>query len=144
MELFSRNVRVNLTTEEYVEKGKEMSRTQNEMTNLVARLKEVSTDFKAKIAQKEATINSLSITISNGYEYREVDCFYHFRPADGKKDIIRTDTGESIGMENMTKSDYQECLPLEKEKPGDVEEAQMVMIEENSGVILAPENQEGK
>jgi uncharacterized coiled-coil protein SlyX len=109
---FQRSVPVKLTQEEYVEKGKQMSREQNEMTSLTARLKEVSTDFKAKIAQKEATINSLSITISNGYEYREIDCRYEYRPKDGKKDVIRLDTFEIIGTESMTKQDFQEQLPL--------------------------------
>jgi hypothetical protein len=110
---FQRSVPVKLTQEEFVEKGKAMSREQNEMTSLTARLKEVSTDFKAKIAQKEATINSLSITISNGYEYREVDCFYSYRTEQGMKDVVREDTGEIIGTERMTKEDYQEQLPLD-------------------------------
>jgi hypothetical protein len=118
MKTFPRSVPVLLTTEEYVDKGKEMGRTQNEMKSLQDRLKEVSADFKAKISQKEATLNSLSITISNGYEYREVDCFYVFRPKDGKKDVIRTDTGEIISTESMTKTDFQEQLPLEEDQGG--------------------------
>ncbi len=133
--IFQRSVPVRLTTEEYVEKGKAMSREQNEMTTLTARLKEVSADFKAKIAQKEATINSLSITISNGYEYREVDCFYFYRPKDGKKDIVRGDTGETIGTETMTKTDFQEQLPLEQDnvfnESGPVVDA--IMIEDKTG-----------
>ena len=108
---FQRSVPVKLTQEEFVEKGKAMSREQNEMTSLTARLKEVSTDFKAKIAQKEATINSLSITISNGYEYREVDCVYEYRPEVSKKDVVRCDTFEVIATEQMTKEDFQEKLP---------------------------------
>jgi len=111
---FQRSVPVKLTPEEYVEKGKEMSKTQNEKTNLEARLKEVSTDFKAKVAQKEASINSLAITISNGYEYREVDCYYFYRTKDGKKDVVRTDTGETVSTESMTKQDFQEQLPLDE------------------------------
>ena len=89
-----------------------MGRTQNEMKSLQDRLKEVSTDFKAKIAQKEATLNVLSICISNGYEYRDVDCYYYFRPADSKKDVVRTDTGETISTEQMSKTDFQEQLSL--------------------------------
>lgn len=111
-ENFQRSVPVKLTTEEYVEKGKEMSRTQNEMRNLQDRLKEVSTDFKAKIAQKEATINSLSTTISNGYEYRDVDCHYIYRVGDSMKDVVRDDTGEIISTERMTREDFQNRLPL--------------------------------
>ena len=112
---FQRSVPVKLTQEEFVEKGKAMSREQNEMTSLTARLKEVSTDFKAKIAQKEATINSLSITISNGYEYRETDCIYFYRVKEGMKDVIRTDTGEVIATERMMAQDHQEQLDLQAE-----------------------------
>ncbi|MFA5928620.1 MAG: hypothetical protein WC838_04925 [Candidatus Margulisiibacteriota bacterium] len=117
--IFLRSVPVKLTQEEYVAMGKEMGRTQNEMKSLQDRLKEVSSDFKANSSQKEAMLNSLSITISNGYEYRDVDCVHVFRPKDGKKDIVRLDTQEIIGTEAMTKQDFQEILPLEPETNGD-------------------------
>lgn len=113
-ELFPKNVQVLLTTAEYVSMGKEMGRTQNELKGLQDRLKQVKADFSAKIAEKEARLNSLSTTISNGYEYREVDCFYSYRAKDGQKDVVRTDTREIIGTETMTKRDFQENLPLDK------------------------------
>jgi hypothetical protein len=108
---------VQLTQEEYVNKGKEMSREQNAMTNLAARLKEVSSDFKAKIAQKEATINALSMTISNGYEYREVECAWAYRASEGVKDLARMDTREVVSTERMSKEDFQNNLPLDGDEP---------------------------
>ena len=113
MDKIKKSLPVKLTTEEFVSKGKEISREQNEMVRLMSNLKEVSSDFKAKIAQKEAAINCLSITISNGYEYRDVDCQYTYRPDAGLKDLYRNDTGEMVRTEAMTPEDFQEVLPLE-------------------------------
>lgn len=121
---FPRSVAVKLTDGEYVRLAKDMSREQNEMANLEGRMKEVAADFKAKIAQKEATVRSMSITVSNGYEYREVLCMYQFRPKDGRKDVVRLDTLEIVGTEQMNKSDYQEELALGTAPEGPVSDPQ--------------------
>lgn len=121
---FHRNVPVKLTDEEYVRLAKTMSREQNDMANLEGRMKEVAADFKAKIAQKEATVRAMSIMVSNGYEYREVLCMYEYRPKDGRKDVVRLDTLEIIGTEQMAKKDYQEELALNTAPEGPVSDPQ--------------------
>ena len=48
-----------------------------------------------------------------GYEERQVSCRIEYnRPHNGKKTIIREDTGETVSIENMTGEELQEELDL--------------------------------
>lgn len=60
-------------------------------------------------------IMSLSGNITNGYEYRKIDCEVFMNdPSAGKKRIVRSDTGEEW-TEKMTAEELQERMFEEEE-----------------------------
>ena len=59
--------------------------------------KSVTSDYAAKINEAKGSCNKLSNFISNGYEYRDVECTveYH-KPEQGKKTLTRKDNNQVI------------------------------------------------
>lgn len=68
--------------------------------------KTVTSDFAAKINASKATCNKLSNFITNGYEYRDIQCTveYH-KPEQGKKTLTRKDNNEKI-VEKMDQFEW--------------------------------------
>lgn len=65
--------------------------------------KSVASSWKAKIDAVKSEVTVLSNNVSNGFEYRDVDCEVKYNiPEQGKKTLIRSDTQEKIveKMEN--------------------------------------------
>jgi hypothetical protein len=100
-----------LTNDEIIEKSKALAKAHEDCEALEKRLKDVSSDIKGKIATEEASIGILSRAISNGYEYRMVECVWEFDYKKEKKRLIRTDTGELVKEETIPFSERQEKLP---------------------------------
>jgi len=108
-------LRVQLEREELLAAGKEQADKLTERARLDEDLKRIKDDFKAKISALDARINTLTSVVSTGYEYRNVSCTERLgEPAADKKRVIRDDTGEQIGVEDMTQAEMQREL-LEKE-----------------------------
>lgn len=106
----ARNLPVTLTPEEMAEKSKALARAQIDIEEQKLKLKDVNADFKAKIANLTSDIGVLSRAVSNGYEYRDVECEWHFNWKDGTKKLIRTDTEEKVREDKITTEDRQQQL----------------------------------
>jgi len=115
-----RYLRVQLSREELLAAGKEQADKLNERTRLDEDLKRIKDDFKAKISALDARINTLTGSVSTGYEYRNVSCTEFLgEPAADKKRIVRDDTMEQIGIEDMNAQEMQRELLESQEKPSD-------------------------
>lgn len=68
---------------------------------------EVTSQFAADLKKLKATTDSLSIKISNGYEYREVECSWQFDYKKDIKSLHRYDTGEIVRTQPLTIEDRQ-------------------------------------
>jgi cell shape-determining protein MreC len=112
-----RNLRCDLTQEEFNEKAKQLAEKVNDLEQLEKDKKRVTADFGAKIQTAQGTIAVLSNVIQTRYEFRNVVVEIHYNdPKNGKKRAVRTDTGQTLGVEDMTPSELQEELDLENEE----------------------------
>lgn len=76
--------------------------------------KEAVANFKARIEAQETAISRYARLYANGYEYRNVECEDLLNnPGNGRKTIVRKDTGEVVRTIEMTPDERQEKLPLE-------------------------------
>ena len=105
-----RSLPVKLTQEEYLEKGSALARQQQVKTETEGQAKSAAASFKDKISIAQTTIDILSRDISNGYEYREVDCVWDYNYSEGIKTLCRLDTGEIVKKENITATERQNAL----------------------------------
>jgi hypothetical protein len=112
-----RYLRHQWTADELTQKGGELAQSTREVAQLKEDGKRVASDFKAKIAAKNAAIGELSSDITSGYTMRDVECTVTLnKPKTGKKTIARDDTKEVIGTEDMTADELQEQLNLNDKK----------------------------
>lgn len=73
--------------------------------------KQSASQFKADIDAVDAQIRSLSQKLARGSEDRYVDCdVYYNSPEEGKKTIVRTDTGETLSVSPMTEDEQQDLF----------------------------------
>ena len=98
---------VKLTQEEIIEFAKSLAKTTNELRDCEARKMEVTSQFAADLKKLKATTDSISIKISNGYEYREVECSWDFDYKGDTKTLYRKDTGETVRTTQLTIEDRQ-------------------------------------
>ena len=105
-----RSLPVKLTQEEYLEKGAALARQQQVKTETEEQAKSAAAGFKDKISIAQTTINILARDISNGYEYKDVDCVWDYDYTSGIKTLWRLDTGEVVKKENISASERQNAL----------------------------------
>lgn len=113
--LVIKSLPVKLTDEEVMEKAKELAKLQQDKVSQEEQMKSAAATFKDRIASAQANINILSRDISNGYEYREVDCQWEYNWPIGRKSLVRTDTMETVKTEEITASERQGRLDTETE-----------------------------
>lgn len=106
-EKVTQSLPVKLTQEELLESAKGLAKTTNELRDTEARKIEVTSQFAADLKKLKATADSLSIKISNGYEYREVECSWQFDYNKGTKTLYRHDTEEIVRTISLTIEDRQ-------------------------------------
>lgn len=107
-------LRYDFKHEEIHEMGAELARVSSEVARIKEEKKATTTQYNAKIAEKEAEIGVLGNNINNGHEYRNIDCTVFFNnPNTGKKTTFRNDNGEQVRVENMTSDEMQLDLELE-------------------------------
>lgn len=106
-----RHLRCQLTKEELLQAGKDLADRTSELSGLQEDKKRVVSDFTAKITSKEADISLLSGKVQSGYEYRMVTCTERLGvPKPDKKTVVRDDTKETVGVEDMSSSEMQKEL----------------------------------
>lgn len=113
-EKISQHLKYEFSEDEIRTLSYDLARATRELRALNEQKKEVMADFTGKIKAKEGATDRISEQVANGYEFRMVPCEVEFDdPATGKKRITRTDTGE-WWTEDMTSSEMQSELPLDK------------------------------
>lgn len=96
-----------LTPAELLEIGKE----------LTAKVKEIDRieSLKKKIPDLREEVSGLSNKFINGFDLRPVVCAIVFNsPRNGKKSIVREDTGEIVEVLNMEPEEFQEEFEMKE------------------------------
>lgn len=106
-ETFFQQLPVQLTEEELKQRGKDLAKTHQDISEVERHKKEINDDFKAKLSALDATTGTLSRAISNGYEYREVECEWAYFWEKGEKHMIRLDTGETVEIRKIEQWERQ-------------------------------------
>lgn len=107
---FGKSLRVALTDEETLSRAKDLAKAQQDLEETERSKKEVMDDFKSKVSRHESEISILSRAISNGYEYRDVPCYWDYNWTDGRKSLVRTDTMETVETEKISDWERQERI----------------------------------
>jgi hypothetical protein len=111
------------TDAEMLELGKRMALASNQKRELEARKSEVTKRLSAEIAEKDAELGKLTERVSQGYEYRTVECGIWFDvPRPGIATTYRMDTFETVGERRMSDEELQRMLEFH-EKESDAAEA---------------------
>ncbi len=99
----------NFTEDEIKEMSNELAYKTKELEQLENAKKSLVAEFNSKIQSSKTTISNLANNISNGFDYREIECtvFYN-EPQSGLKQIVRNDDGTIVRTENMTEDEMQE------------------------------------
>ena len=100
-------LKVAFTEGELLEKGRSLARKQKELVQFDLEKKSVVKQYDQKIAQCEAEIGLLSGHITDGYEFRRVDCEVRYLFDTGMKQTVRLDTQEQIREEALTIEETQ-------------------------------------
>jgi hypothetical protein len=108
-----RDLPVTLTETELLQKAREAAKLQQDKVSAEEQAKSAAATYKDKISGAQSNINILSRDISNGYEYRQVDCYWEMDYKKQKKSLIRTDTGEVVKTEDISASEMQKEMDLQ-------------------------------
>lgn len=105
-----RTLACELTDKELLTRSRELARHNAKRTELENKKKEVVADCNARIQAQVSNIECLSAIVSNGYEYREVECTWEFDWEKDKKILIRKDTFTTVDMADITEEERQMSL----------------------------------
>lgn len=129
-------LRCQFSDAEMLELGKQMARAANQKRELESRKAEVTKRLGAEIAEKDTELGKLTERVSQGYEYRNIECGIWFDcPRPGVATTFRLDTMEPISERRMSDSELQSALDF---AGGPAEE--QVVSEENSESIDAADD----
>lgn len=102
-----RSLRYDFTAVEIHDLSLALASKTKEVTQLTEEKKSVVSQWTAKVNEAKATCNSLSFKVSDGFEYRDVECEVILnQPAQGRKTIIRKDSNTLVAVEEMSKADW--------------------------------------
>ena len=102
-----KNLPVVLTREELLTISRELAKANQDLSSLLNQKKEANASFGARQKMSEGLIEDLSLKISTGQEYRNVECEITLDEIERKKIICRTDTGEIVETVKLTTEDLQ-------------------------------------
>jgi phosphopantetheinyl transferase (holo-ACP synthase) len=121
--LANRSLRYDFTAVEIHDYSLQLANKTKELSAIEEERKSVTSNFAAKINEAKATCNKLSNFISNGYEYRDIECTveYH-KPEQGKKTLTRKDNKEKI-VEKMEQYEWNLFNQVTEEEKGLLAEA---------------------
>ena len=130
----SEHLEVKFTDAEKLEMGRDVARLNQEKRRLDQKLTEIKKQLTGEISGKETEIDRLMDLLSNGYEYRQVECRIDLdTPKQGQASIIRLDTEEVVRVRRMTDDEMQIELPLEAAPP----EPEPPIVEEPAPIVEA-------
>ncbi len=104
-------LRYDFTPEEFLEHCRKLSRVNQELARFEEEKKRITASLASDQKDKQASVSAQSSLVSNGYEYRNVNCEIRFHdPEKGKKTLVRLDTGEVVKTSFMDGAEMQEPL----------------------------------
>lgn len=119
-----RSLRYDFTAVEIHDLSLALAGKTKEVTQLTEEKKSVVSQWTAKVNEAKATCNSLSFKVSDGFEYRDIECEVILnQPSQGKKTVIRKDDNRLVGVEEMSKADWDKLteertlFPLDETLP---------------------------
>jgi hypothetical protein len=132
-----RSLRYDFTAVELHERAQQLAKKNKEVQTLRDEKKSLISQLKARIDGAEADVNLLSNQVAEGWEYRNVECevTYH-QPVQGKKTIIRTDTGKKVSIESM--ADHEWDLFNQPEDGEDVQGREEETVDTEGEVVNGP------
>lgn len=106
-----RQVKHSFTQDERNTIASDLARAIGEKSDLEAEFASVKSGYKARMDAAEATTQSLSTSIRNGFDHRPERCVVVFKPKLKKRHLyLESDTernGEPVIVDDMTQDDYQ-------------------------------------
>lgn len=101
-----KSLRYDFTASEVHDLSVEMANKYKSLGELAEQKKKADADFNAKANVIRTELRTLSAQVSDGFEYREIECEveYH-KPSQGQMSLTRKDTGELI-TQQMTEDDW--------------------------------------
>jgi hypothetical protein len=110
----TRNLPVKLTDEELLKVGRELAGTTQDIATEEKRQADVKAGMKARLAELDARRTQLAMNISRREQDRDVrvDVYMDFQR--GIVQEIREDTGETVHTRQMTDTERQAELPIER------------------------------
>lgn len=102
-----KNLPVVLTSEELLAISRDLAKANQDLSSILNQKKEMNASYGAKQKMSEGLIEDLSLKISTGQEYRDVECKITFDEKSLRKIVCRTDTGEIVERVKMTTEDFQ-------------------------------------
>ncbi len=104
-------LRYDFTEQEFLEHARTLGRMNQELAAAEERRKSVSADLAADVKRHQDEVSRQSRLVSNGYEYRDVECEVRYHsPEKAKKTIVRLDTGEVVKTAFMSGIEMQEAF----------------------------------
>jgi hypothetical protein len=104
-------VKYTFTRGELLELGDELARAADDVREIEARKKELTSAVTAELKKANGRVFTLAGKIRDRHEMREVTCIVHYgSPRPGMKLLTRQDTGEVVREEPMTTEEMQEGL----------------------------------
>src|SRR5262252_1079485 len=105
------NCKVKLTERDRVTMGEDLARHTQELIRIEVDKKTAGASFKSLEEAEKAAMRELSLSISQGYVMRDLECVVYLgSPGPGMKQIIRPDTGEEVRTVPMTKEELQQTF----------------------------------
>ena len=115
-EVIKRDLRYTFSNTELLEIGKRLAEGARRLGELDKEKKRITSDYTARMNAVESEVNILSAAISSGYDIRPIECHVQLHlPKAGEKTIVRLDTFETVGVEQMTGDEMQTMLKFEAE-----------------------------
>lgn len=120
------SLRHTFTEKEILEIARKLAESTKELDQAEEEKKAVTSQLKAKCDGIAARVSEQAAKINSGYEYRMTPVTVKYNtPKTGSKRLVRMDTNENIGDEDMTQAELQSEFPLDDgkkaEKPGVVD-----------------------
>jgi hypothetical protein len=116
------HLRYNFTEDELKEFSRTMAREAQDLAAAEDQKKVAVAQFAEEIARHKSVVSQMARHINNGYEMRMVRCGVALdKPARGRAEITRLDSGEVVRERAMTEEETKESnqgkLPLAAESP---------------------------
>lgn len=142
-----RSLRYDFTAKEIHELSLQLAKKNKEVQQLEDEKKTVTSQLQARINSAKADVNVLSNQVSDGWEYRDIECevIYH-KPTQGKKTIIRRDLNRTTSVETMLEHEWDLFNQPDVEENDDenIEDAEVVDTELNDDGPKMISNGEGE